>query len=755
MNKKIKILHLEDSLKDSELIRSLIEIGEIGYDYFLADNEKDFLNILETENIDIILSDYRMPYYNGNEALKVVKEKYSYIPFIFVSGAMGEDAAINAMLNGATDYVLKNKLERLVPAIKRAMYEYELETKRKQSEINLKEKNELIEEQNDKNVQIIKELAFQNEEKEKRAAELTIADKELIFQSKEKEKRAAELIIANYELTFQNNEKEKRAAELIIANEELTFQNTEKEKRAAELIIANKELAFQNEEKEKRAAELIIANKELAFQNKEKEKRAAELIIANEELTFQNEEKEKRAAELIIANKELAFQNQEKEKRAAELIIANKELAFQNEEKEKRAAELFIANKELTFQNEEKEKRAAELIIANKELEKAKAKAEENDRIKSLFLTNLSHELRTPLNSILGFSQLINGAEDKQQIMEFAKVINKEGNLLFTIIEDLIIVSSILSKNITKKIKDIQLSNLLDKARFIINDEMLKSNKEGLTFSVFEKTTEDSVSVLADYDMFGGIIRRLVLNAIKFTNNGKIEVGYRIENENNIIFYVSDTGIGIPVEKQDIIFDVFRQVEESSAREFGGIGSGLAICKSFVEKMNGTVWVESQLGKGSTFYLKLPLVYEKPDKKASPLDISKNMSKIDMTNNTVLIVDDVELNRQYLDFILKDMGVNVILAENGKVALDLVKHTKSIDLILMDLNMPVMDGYESTRLIKKIRPEIPVIFQTAYSLPEHIEKAFNSGCDAFIKKPINTQELIGTMNECLMKSKAR
>jgi PAS domain S-box-containing protein len=163
----------------------------------------------------------------------------------------------------------------------------------------------------------------------------------------------------------QNEEKEKRAGELVIANKELAFQNAEKEKRANELIIANKELAFQNTEKEKRADELIIANKELAFQNEEKEKRAAELVIANKELAFQNEVKEKRAAELIIANKELAFQNNEKEKRAAELVIANKELLFQTREKEKRAAELVIADIELDYQNKEKEKRE----IANKELE--------------------------------------------------------------------------------------------------------------------------------------------------------------------------------------------------------------------------------------------------------------------------------------------------------------------------------------------------------------------------------------------------
>jgi signal transduction histidine kinase len=230
MNKKIKILHLEDSLNDSELIQSLIERGGIIHDYFLADNEKDYLKFLEKENIDIILSDYNLPSYNGNEALKVAKEKYSGIPFIYVSGTMGEDTAINTMLNGATDYVLKNKLERLVPAIKRSLKECKLESGRKQAEIELKEKNDQIKKQNDNYVQINKELAFQNEEREKRAAELVIANTELLFQNQEKGKRSDELIIANKEL--EN------------AKEEINQVNTSLEKkvknRTEELAIANK-----------------------------------------------------------------------------------------------------------------------------------------------------------------------------------------------------------------------------------------------------------------------------------------------------------------------------------------------------------------------------------------------------------------------------------------------------------------------------------------------------------------------------------
>ncbi len=437
MNDKINILHLEDSLNDSELIDSIIESGGIKHKYYLAENEKEYIDILKAVNIDIILSDYSLPEFAGNEALKIAREKYPYIPFIFVSGTIEEDKAINAMRNGATDYVFKNKLERLVPTINRAIHEYELESMRKKSDMKLKVKNDQIEAQNEaekkRTMELIianKELLFQNEEKEKRAAELIIANKELAFQNNEKEKRAAELIVANKELAFQNEEKEKRANELIVANKELAFQNEEKEKRANELIIANKELAFQYEEKEKRANELSVANKELAFQNiekenraEEKEKRAEELIVANKELAFQNEEKEKRAAELIVANKELAFQNNEKEKRADELIIANKELAFQNDEKGKRADELIIANKELAFQNKEKGKRADELNIANKELvfqneEKEKRAAELAIADKELIFQNKEKEKRADELAIASRELVFQNVEKEKRAAE-------------------------------------------------------------------------------------------------------------------------------------------------------------------------------------------------------------------------------------------------------------------------------------------------------------------------------------------------
>ncbi len=462
-----------------------------------------------------------------------------------------------------------------------------------------------------------KELAFQDEEKEKRAAELIIANKELAFQDEEKEKRAAELIIANKELAFQDEEKEKRAAELIIANKELVFQNEEKEKRAAELLIANKELVFQNEEKENRAAELLIANKELVFQNEEKENRAAELIIANKELAFQNEEKENRAAELIVANKELAFQNEEKENRAAELIIANKELAFQNEEKENRAADLVIANKELAFQNGEKEKRAEELIIANRELKYAEddirklndeleqkviertAQLESVNKELGSFSYSVSHDLRAPIRAINGYTRIL--------VEDYAEKFDADGTkVLYSImhnskkmgelIDDLLAFSKLGRKQVT--VSEINMTSLVNLVR------------EELLFDDGEKIPEFDVKNLppakGDQSLIKQVWINLISNAIKYSKykpKTNIEIG-AYEKDNLVIFYVKDEGAGFDMQYYDKLFGVFQRLH--SQEEFEGTGIGLAIVQKIIHRHNGTVWAESILNEGSCFYFSLP-----------------------------------------------------------------------------------------------------------------------------------------------------
>ena len=339
-NIRHKILMVDDRAEN--LFSLEVILSNENYLCVKAQSGKEALEILSlNQDFAIILMDVQMPEMDGFETIKRIRqiENIKNIPIIFLTASMDNPLEISKGYQaGAVDYMIKPLSSEILRA-KVAVF------------VELYKKTQ--------------ELLLQHKEKEKKAAELIIANNELAFHIEEKEKRASELIVANKELAFQNNEKEKRAAELVIANKELAFQNNEKEKRAAELIIANKELLYQNEEKEKRAAELILANKELIFQNEKKEKLAAELIIADKELAFQTEEKQKRAAELIIADRELLFQTEEKEKRAEELVIADKELAYQTEEKEKRAAELVIADKELAYQTREKERRE----IANKELE--------------------------------------------------------------------------------------------------------------------------------------------------------------------------------------------------------------------------------------------------------------------------------------------------------------------------------------------------------------------------------------------------
>ena len=410
---------------------------------------------------------------------------------------------------------------------------------------------------------------------------LLIAVYDILLKNKEKEKRAAELVIANKELGFQNREKEKRADELILANKELAYQNEEKEKRAEELIIANKKLVVQNKEKEKRAGELIIANKELGFQNREKEKRADELILANKELAYQNSEKEKRADELTIANKELAYQNEEKEKRATELIIANKELAFQNEEKEKRAAELVIANKELVFLNEEKEKRATELETANKDLEQ--------------FAYVASHDLQEPLRMVASYTQLLERRyKDKldQDANDFIQYAVDGANRMQKLINDLLDYSRTTSRG--KDFAKVDSSQVLGQT--ISNLQQLIIENNALI------TTEDLPELKADESQIMRVFQNLIVNAIKFKKKSEMpKIHISCEKKNEFYeFAVRDNGIGIEMQYQDKVFAIFQRLH--STKDYPGTGIGLSICKRVVERHGGKIWFESKENEGTTFY---------------------------------------------------------------------------------------------------------------------------------------------------------
>ncbi len=381
--------------------------------------------------------------------------------------------------------------------------------------------------------------------------------------------------------------------------------------QARELKTQQEELRITNEQLQSKALLLVKQNEEVEAKNKE--------------LAFQNDEKEKRAAELSVANKELAFQNDEKERRAAELSIANKELAFQNTEREKRALELSFANEELAFQNDEKEKRAAELIVANKEVEDSRKslerKAEQlalTSKYKSEFLANMSHELRSPLNSLLILAQqLYENAEgnlsDKQ--IRYAKTIHACGDDLIQLINDILDLSKIESGIISPNISTVRIAEI---AAYIETTYKPISEARNLKFSI-ELDNDLPASMDTDIQRVNQILKNLLSNAFKFTEQGGVSLKIAVANgwkpgfptldqaKKVVSFSVTDTGIGIPLEKQLVIFEAFQQAEGSTSRKYGGTGLGLSISRGLVELLGGSIELESHDGQGSTFTLFLPL----------------------------------------------------------------------------------------------------------------------------------------------------
>jgi len=561
-NSSVKILLVDDRAEN--LFALKVILSSENYLCMRANSGKEALKILRHEqDFAIILLDVQMPVMDGFETLEFIRkiENLKHTPVIFLTAGMDAEQVYKGYQAGAVDYIIKPFLPEILKA-KVAVF------------VDLyKKTNELI--------IADKELDFQNVEKGKLAAELIIANKKLIFQNREKEKRADELMMANKELAYQNEEKEKRADELGIANKELAYQNEEKEKRAAELIIVNKKLVFQNEEKGKRAAELIIANKELTFQNREKEKRADELIIANKELVFQNEEKQKRAAELIIADKEVVFQNAEKEKRANELIIADKELVFQKAEKGKRAAELVIADKEIVIQNEEKEKQVAE----NKELE--------------AFSYSVSHDLRGPLRHIGGFADLLvknNSPQLDETGLRYLKIISDSvlemGNLI-----DALLTFSRLSSTELQRTK-INSKNMVTR--------VIKTFSEELAGRNVKINISELPDAWGDENLINQVWVNLISNAFKYSRKKEIaviEIGGEIENDETI-FYIKDNGAGFDMKYADKLFGVFQRLHK--AKDFEGIGIGLANVQRIIMRHGGKCWAESEVGKGATFFFSNP-----------------------------------------------------------------------------------------------------------------------------------------------------
>ena len=377
------------------------------------------------------------------------------------------------------------------------------------------------------------------------------------------------------------------------------------------------------------------------------------------------------------------------------------------------------------------------------ELLESKAKAEESDRLKTAFLHNISHEIRTPMNAIVGFSTLLNEPGlDKETQSSYTEIIAQSSNNLLNIVSDIIEISNI-EAGLIKLNKGETNLNLIIKdcySRF-----RREADEKGIGFS-YETALSDSDSfIITDESKLIRVISNLINNAVKFTSTGQIIFGYIQKNE-KIELFVSDTGIGISQEHHSSIFDRFYKIENSASRLYEGTGLGLPISKAFIELMGGTIWLTSRTEYGTTIYFTIP--FEKIEQPAvSKADHEIRTFDKKKGRKTILIVEDEENNYRLMQAILERHDFNIIHAVHGQKAVEIIESGREVDLIIMDIKMPVMDGYQATKIIKKIKPTVPIIAQTAFAFESDRERALNAGCNDYISKPVRGETLLAMIEK--------
>jgi signal transduction histidine kinase len=374
-----------------------------------------------------------------------------------------------------------------------------------------------------------------------------------------------------------------------------------------------------------------------------------------------------------------------------------------------------------------------------KELLRAKEHAEESDRLKSAFLANMSHEIRTPMNGILGFAGLLKepGLTGEEQ-QKYIRIIEKGGARMLNIINDIVSISKIESGII--EVANME-SNINEQIEYICTFFKPEAEAKGIKLSYKTALSSEESVLITDCEKLFAILTNVVKNAIKYTDKGLIEFGYEKKGD-YLEFFVKDTGIGIPKNRQKAIFERFIQADIVDKMARQGAGLGLSISKAYVEILGGKIWLESDEGNGSTFYFTLPYKAEQKEKTGSNNYITPDIGVSLFENLKILIVEDDEISGMLISINVSKLSDNILKAKTGFEAVEACRNNPDLDLILMDIQMPDLNGYEATRQIRQFNKEVVIIAQTAFGLLGDREKALEYGCDDYISKPINKTELI-------------
>lgn len=758
--KKIKVLLLEDNENDLELIKiELLSSLSFDFDFKWVISKNDFTNAVKSFLPDIILSDYNLPQFNGLEALKIAIDNMPLTPFIIVTGTLAEESAADCIKAGAWDYVVKERLSRLPLAFEAALKLKDEKSKTLKAELELK----LIKEK----MGIQLKLLYDAIDRAPSSVVITDVNGTILYVNPSFEKTTGytknEAIGENPRVLksgYQDVNFYKKMWDTLLSGKEWQGEILNKKKNG-EVYWEQASIAPISDENGEIVNFVAIKHDITELKLHEEKLRQSEnwykaifgntgtatcIINSDKTISLVNSKFEELSG---YSKKEL-----EGGKKWVDFIAPEdleRMLEYNKNRNDKREAPsryefTFIAKngdrKNLLLSIgliAETDKLVVSLLDiterkkAEIELIKAKEKAEESNRLKSSFISTMSHELRTPLNVILGFSSLIDMDTSMDEVVEMVKVVNDSGNDLLGIIESVFDISMLQSKEAKITKENCPISSIFSKFNYYLSTEKTKKDKEHINIAFKPEPNSDNLIINTDKTLVSQLITNLLNNAIKFTPNGTIEYGYTINNM-DITFFVKDTGIGIPSDKLGIIFERFRQVDDTHTRKYGGVGLGLSICKEISVLLDGELWVESEYKSGSVFYFHLSNVIQ--SKNQEDIKISNEISVPNLEGRNILIAEDIELNYVLLSKMLKKTQANIFWAKNGQEAINLVKEKPQIDTILMDIRMPFVNGYEATQAIKKVRPDILIIAQTAYALDTEKDAIFENGFDSYISKPI-------------------
>ncbi len=749
---------VEDLQTDADLIKRAITKSEIKFIDLRVENKEDYINALRNFQPDIILSDYSLPTFNGMQALMIRQDSAPTIPFILVTGSLNEETAVNIMKSGADDYILKESMMRLGQAIRAAIKKQEIITAQKAAEVKLRTLSRAVE-QNPATI-IITDTDGNIEYVNPKFTQITgysfeeaIGGNPRILKSgyttKEEYKHLWETISSGNEWhgEFQNRKK----------NGEIYFESaiispiTDEDGKITHFVAVKEDITERKQSEkliktlikaiEQSPTAIVITNEKgkIEFVNAKftaiKQYKPEEVIGENPRIFdagHSTEDEFKHMWETLHAGNtwQTEFENQKKDgTRFWENVIIAPLMQSNN----------LISNYILIMEDITEKKEILNALIESKE------KAEENDRLKTAFLHNISHEIRTPMNAIIGFSGFLNdpdlGPGDRQY---FTNIIVNSSKQLLSIITDIVNIATIEAGQAKVDENEADINSILT----LLYNQFLVKDHSNVELNLTTLLPDNEAIIITDKTKFTEILTNLIGNALKFTKTGFVNVGYTRKNE-DLEFCIEDTGIGIPAEIHNAIFDRFRQAESTLSREFGGSGLGLSISKAYVELLGGKLWLESQVGKGSKFFFTIPykkIVTETQQDQLPQLFVQKLNSP-----KTILIAEDEDSNYMLLEVFLKNLKINLIRAKDGVEAVEFCKKNSVIDLVLMDIKMPVMDGYEATKEIKNLFPALPVIAQTAYSNDGDRDKAIACGCIDYISKPIERQSLLFILSKYLDK----